>query len=209
MYFCIELFNKFFNIVNICLFFITIMEEANTPLFKIAAWATIIGTLITGLALLKDCNYTPSNEQSHQHDKITVSMKSTEDGQAYTIYDKRNNRNVTFKMVRVEGGSFKMGATEEQGNDAAKDESPDHQVSLSPYYIGQTEVTQLLWNVVMNDNKNKNQSRFSGPNRPVVYVSLDDCKEFINKLNQLTGKNFQLPAMWHGIMVTAEGGPKM
>ena len=47
-------------------------------------------------------------------------------------------------MIYVEGGSFQMGATSEQGSDACYNETPVHTVELSDYFIGQTEVTQEL-----------------------------------------------------------------
>ena len=48
---------------------------------------------------------------------------------------------VSFKMVKVFGGTFQMGATSEQGGDSDSDERPVHYVSLSDYWIGETEVT--------------------------------------------------------------------
>ena len=98
-------------------------------------------------------------------------------------------RGVSFEMVRVEGGTFRMGATSEQGSDAWGDEKPVHSVTLSSYYIGKTEVTQALWQAVMGSNP----SYFKGSDRPVEWVSWDDCQEFIQKLNRLTGRNFRLP----------------
>ena len=59
---------------------------------------------------------------------------------------------VTFKMIGVQGGTFTMGATSEQGSDAANDENPAHQVTVSNFSIGQTEVTQELWIAVMGYN---------------------------------------------------------
>ena len=59
---------------------------------------------------------------------------------------------VSFEMVRVEGGTFRMGATSEQGTDAYDWEKPVHSVTLSSYYIGKTEVTQALWQAVMGSN---------------------------------------------------------
>ena len=110
---------------------------------------------------------------------------------------------VQFTMVAVEGGTFTMGATSEQGSDAGGDEKPAHEVTLSDYYIGQTEVTQALWKAVMGGNP----SFFKGDNLPVESVSWDDCQEFIQKLNQLTGKQFRLPteAEWE---YAARGGRK-
>ena len=109
---------------------------------------------------------------------------------------------VEFNMVKIEGGTFRMGATSEQGSDAYDDEYPIHSVTLSDYYIGETEVTQELWEAVMGSNP----SEFIGDNqRPVERVSWDDCQEFIKKLNQLTGKKFRLPteAEWE---YAARGG---
>lgn len=110
---------------------------------------------------------------------------------------------VSFTMIAVEGGTFQMGATSEQGSDAYDNEKPVHSVTLSDYYIGETEVTQELWQAVMGSNP----SCFSGSQKPVEYVSWNDCQEFIEKLNQLTGKNFRLPteAEWE---YAARGGNK-
>ena len=96
---------------------------------------------------------------------------------------------VSFEMVRVEGGTFRMGATSEQEDEAESDEKPVHSVTLSSYYIGKTEVTQALWQAVMGSNP----SCFEGSDLPVEDVSWNDCQEFIQKLNRLTGRNFRLP----------------
>ena len=110
---------------------------------------------------------------------------------------------VSFKMVRVDGGTFTMGATAEQGSDADSDEKPVHQVTLSSFSIGETEVTQELWQAVMGTNP----SKFKGSRRPVEQVSWDDCQDFIRRLNSLTGRNFRLPteAEWE---YAARGGRK-
>ena len=110
---------------------------------------------------------------------------------------------VSFTMIKVEGGTFRMGATSEQGSDADSDEKPVHSVTLSDYYIGETEVTQELWEAVMGSNP----SNFKGSQKPVESVSWYDCKEFITKLNKLIGKNFRLPteAEWE---YAARGGNK-
>lgn len=111
---------------------------------------------------------------------------------------------VSFKMVEVQGGTFLMGGTSEQGSDAWDNEMPVHQVTLSSFAIGQTEVTQELWMAVMGTNP----SKFKGNLQlPVEYVSWNDCQEFIAKLNQMTGINFRLPteAEWE---YAARGGNK-
>ena len=111
-------------------------------------------------------------------------------------------KGVEFKMIKVEGGTFSMGATSEQEYDAFSCEKPVHSVTLSDYYIGETEVTQELWEAVMGSNP----SYFEGDNqRPVENVSWNDCQKFIKKLNRLTGKEFRLPteAEWE---YAARGG---
>ena len=104
-------------------------------------------------------------------------------------------------MVSVEGGTFTMGATSEQGSDAYSDEKPTHNVTLSDYMICKTEVTQELWQAVMGSNP----SYFRGNNLPVEKASWNDCQEFIKKLNSLTGLQFRLPteAEWE---YAARGG---
>ena len=109
---------------------------------------------------------------------------------------------VSFKMVKVFGGTFQMGATSEQGGDSDSDERPVHYVSLSDYWIGETEVTQALWQAVMGSNP----SEFTGDSqRPVENVSWNDCQTFIQTLNELTGMSFRLPteAEWE---FAARGG---
>jgi formylglycine-generating enzyme required for sulfatase activity len=111
---------------------------------------------------------------------------------------------VSFTMVAVEGGTFTMGATSEQGSDAYDHEKPAHSVTLSPYYIGQTEVTQELWQAVMGSNPSYFADNLQ---RPVETVSWEDCQTFITKLNELTGKTCRLPteAEWE---YAARGGNK-
>ena len=113
-----------------------------------------------------------------------------------------NVNGVEFKMIKVEGGTFRMGATSEQGGDPFGFAEPVHSVTLSDYYIGEMEVTQELWQAVMGSNP----SWFTGDNqRPVENVSWEDCQEFIKELNRLTGKEFRLPteAEWE---YAARGG---
>ena len=111
-------------------------------------------------------------------------------------------KGISFNMVRVEGGTFDMGATPEQVN-PDDDEKPVHKVTLSSYYIEETEVTQALWQAVMGSNP----SKFKGDNLPVETVSWVDCQTFIERLNTITHRKFRLPteAEWE---FAARGGNK-
>ena len=109
---------------------------------------------------------------------------------------------VTFNMVPVAGGTFTMGFTGETPTSDEQNALPAHQVTLSSYRIGETEVTQALWVAVMGNNP----SHYTGDtNRPVESVSWNDCQEFITQLNQMTGMTFRLPteAEWE---FAARGG---
>ena len=110
---------------------------------------------------------------------------------------------ISIDMVRVEAGTFTMGATAEM-NDPYDKEKPTHRVTLTnDYYIGKYEVTQALWQTVMGNNP----SKFKGDNLPVEHVSWKDCQKFLSKLNRITGKMFRLPteAEWE---YAARGGNK-
>ena len=110
---------------------------------------------------------------------------------------------ISIEMVKVEAGTFMMGATSEM-KDPYDDEKPVHQVTLTnDYYMGKYEVPQALWEAVMGSNP----SEYKGDNLPVEMVSWNDCQEFISKLNSLTGRKFRLPteAEWE---YAARGGKK-
>ena len=107
------------------------------------------------------------------------------------------------EMVFVQGGTFTMGCTDEQGSNCQDEVKPVHQVTVSDYYIGKYEVTQGLWEKVMGNNPSYFKN--CGDDCPVENVRWNDCQEFISKLNQLTGKRYRLPteAEWE---YAARGG---
>lgn len=156
------------------------------------------------LLFLMACSVTMIQCDSPTANKNTSKEKTDADAAdeekvSFTVKD------VTFSMVLVKGDTFTMGATTEQGEDAKDEEKPAHSVTLSDYYIGETEVTQALWEAVMG--KDENPSENKGENLPVESVSWEDCDFFITKLNELTGREFRLPteAEWE---FAARGGNK-
>ena len=154
---------------------------------------------------------------------LTASCSREDDNQPIINGTQENNKNqdpegietitfhigkVQFRMIAVEGGTFIMGAN---GSNVPSDQKPAHKVTLSDYFIGQTEVTQELWTAIMGSNP----SGFKGKNLPVENVTWNACHDFINRLNKLLhdsdhlakGRNFSLPseAQWE---YAARGGNK-
>ena len=144
-------------------------------------------------------NTTPSPKKNTT--STTPSPKTTTTTSTSASDRERILNNLVANMIYVEGGTFTMGGTSEQGSDVNDWEKWTHQVTLSSFSIGKFEVTQEEWEAVMGSNP----SRFKGAKRPVERVSWDDCQTFIRKLNQLTGHDFRLPteAEWE---YAARGG---
>ena len=141
-----------------------------------------------------------SMESPSTSNASTNIVDSSESGSVITIPVKDG---ICIEMVKVEAGSFDMGATPEM-QDPYEDEKPVHRVTLTnDYYIGKYEVTQALWKIVMGSNP----SNFKGYDLPVEKVSWNDCQDFVSKLNAMTGKRFRLPteAEWE---YAARGGKK-
>lgn len=84
-------------------------------------------------------------------------------------------RGVSFNMKLVEGGML------------------DKYTELSDFYIGETVVTQELWQMVMGDNPSEDNSDLQ---LPVTNINSTDCTAFMLKLKALTGKEFDLPTVY-------------
>lgn len=114
-----------------------------------------------------------------------------------------NVEGVGFNMVLVEGGRFKMGATDEQGVDKQKFwmEFPVHEVFVDTFYIGETVVTQGLWKALMGFNRSEPENDMY----PIDLVSWEETQLFCQKLSEITGRKFRLPteAEWE---FAARGG---
>ena len=151
--------------------------------------AVIVMALTMGACSLFSKSDKNVSEDDETQEKTITNTKT------FTVND------VKFTMVKVEGGTFTMGASGKLIDKAEQDEYPAHKVKLASYYIGQTEVTQELWVAVMGDNP----SQFKGVNLPVENVNWNDCQEFLSRLNNLTGEKFRLPteAEWE---YAARGG---
>lgn len=136
-------------------------------------------------------------------DVVTVEVTPPANTVNVTGQTQRAKSPVSFDMVLVANGEFKMGATPEQTG-ADDDEKPVRRVYIPHhYYIGQTEVTQRLWELVMGNNP----SKFKNPDNPVENITWQEAREFAARLSSMTGARFRLPteAEWE---YAARGGHK-
>lgn len=126
-------------------------------------------------------------------------------------------RDMISNMVKVEAGTFYMGAQKDSveyycyDEEATSLEGPVHEVTVSEFYINKYEVTQLLWEAIMGETPNKEkdmqwEDEFGkGDNYPAYRISYNEVETFIGKLNEYTGLHFSLPteAQWE---YAAKGG---
>ena len=126
-------------------------------------------------------------------------------------------REMITNMVKVESGTFYMGAQKDSvefycyDENATSLEGPVHEVTVTEFYINKYEVTQLLWESIMGLTPNdENDMQWEkeyglGDKYPAYRISYKDVETFIAKLNEYTGLHFALPteAQWE---YAAKGG---
>lgn len=162
---------------------------------------------------LKNVSKTPA--KNIKGTKPSVSKKAKEDNSSRSFVETVNG--VSFKMVKVEGGTFTMfdrddmldfnpncvaASTPEltqwfmESKRQEREDLKRQNVTLDDYYIGENLVTQTLWKAVMG--KNNNPSRQKGDSLPIHDISWEECKVFLKKLNAITKKEYRLPseAQW-------------
>lgn len=158
------------------------------------------------------CSFIAGLSSCNKKDKTVNETINGFDIQWNGRFDNKEDRNVIRDMIRdlvyVEGGSFMMGDTL---NDALANEGPVHKVNISDFYIGKTEVTQELWETIMDtecgdDASGEWDGNYGhGDKYPAYRVSYSNALDFIDKLHDITGLKFDLPteAQWE---YAARGG---
>lgn len=117
------------------------------------------------------------------------SADTTEEASADLKTDTIKINGVTMLMSQIPEGDFQLGCSDPDDDAADDSELPAKKRHVNAFSLGQTEVTQALWNALMDTNP----STVVGDNYPVNNVSWEDCQIFIQRLNAVTGETFRLP----------------
>jgi formylglycine-generating enzyme required for sulfatase activity len=117
-------------------------------------------------------------------------------------YREELSEGVAITMVQIPAGTFLMGSSEVEA-DREDSEGPQHRVKLQSFFLSQTPVTQVQWEVVaswpaVGMELNPDPSEFKGLNRPVEQVNWEEVMEFCQRLSQRTMRPYTLPseAQW-------------
>jgi formylglycine-generating enzyme required for sulfatase activity/tRNA A-37 threonylcarbamoyl transferase component Bud32 len=135
----------------------------------------------------------PTRRFEFKYAKIDKSLKITHHPGQGEFFAEDLGNGVVLEMVAIPGGTFLMGSPESE-KERSSYESPQHKVTIQPFFMGKFTITQEQYQAVMG----KNPAHFPGKKRPVEYVSWDDAVEFCAMLSNKTGKKYQLPseAQW-------------
>lgn len=132
-----------------------------------------------------------------QSGKMTIPTSDSHNGWVDGLHFNING--AQFKMVAVEGGTFVMGNPE-----STSQYYTAHNVTLTGFCIGETEVTQFLYKRVSDATLNP-----GNPNRPMngYYWSKSEGETLAKKINAIEDVAFDLPteAQWE---FAAKGGCK-
>ena len=139
--------------------------------------------------------------RNYKFDVITVNASGREikrEKKQAEHYTEDLGKGITLEMVIIRGGTFMMGSplSEKERRDY---ESPQHLVTVAPFFMGKYPITQAQWQAVSSLDKverdiNPDPSSFKGDNRPVEQISWYDAVEFCKRLSIATSREYRLPS---------------
>lgn len=132
----------------------------------------------------------------------------TKESQIYQAHYFTENlgNDISLDLIIISGGQFLMGTSKKQilklsgkfNSNNFHREQPRHLVTIKPFAISQTLITQAQWRQVAQFNQVKQDlplspSYFQGDFLPVDQVNFEDTIEFCQRLSQASGRRYRLP----------------
>ncbi|MDJ0509286.1 MAG: SUMF1/EgtB/PvdO family nonheme iron enzyme [Crocosphaera sp.] len=121
-----------------------------------------------------------------------------------SYFTEKLSYDIDLEMVAIPSGTFTMGSPESE-KESYSNERPQHNVTLSSFFMGKYPITQAQWKAIasrtdlkVNIKLKEDPSHFKGDNRPVEKVNWYETVEFCQRLSKLTGRDYHLPseAQW-------------
>jgi formylglycine-generating enzyme required for sulfatase activity len=167
--------------------------KTETGAMQCAAWNLLRNT--TGKTAKQLLEYLPT----FTFDVITVNDRGEEISRipsSARFFPEDLGDGIILEMVSIPRGTFLMGSPETEIG-RSNCESPLHQVSIKPFFMGKYAVTQAQWKAVaalpkINISLNPKLSYYKGGNGPVTSVSWHDAMEFCARLAKKTGTTYRL-----------------
>lgn len=105
------------------------------------------------------------------------------------------------EMVNIPAGTFTMGCVDGRDNVEGVDKCPDyekpaHEVSISAFQLAATDVTFDQWDACEAAKvcPHADDKGWGRGNRPVINVSWNDAKTYLQWLSKESGKDYRLPS---------------
>jgi formylglycine-generating enzyme required for sulfatase activity len=130
---------------------------------------------------------------SEPQPKLTLQRRR----QNVQFFNEALSEDLGIEMMLIPSGMFLMGSSEDE-LDRYDNEVPQHEVTVSSFFMSKYPITQEQWRVVtglpqINRELDPDPSRFKGDRHPVEHVSWYDAVEYCDRLSQLTGRTYRLP----------------
>ncbi|NEO32713.1 MAG: SUMF1/EgtB/PvdO family nonheme iron enzyme [Symploca sp. SIO3C6] len=190
---------------------VSVIEAPIAPLSKLAPHTIAESVNPTVEAVTSSRAEAEEASETFEFETVTVDargkvVKGDRKKQAKSFKEDLGN-GVNLEMVSIIGGKFQMGTPDQEierlvqtfGWDRFKRESPQHEVTVKPFFIGKYPITQKQWRAVASLPKvskelKSDPSHFKGDDLPVEKVSWYDAEEFCQRLSKKTGRKYRLPS---------------
>lgn len=169
-------------------------SRADVPLKRfLMPLAILLLALLVGAGIYYGYNQWEEREKRELMVNTALDGKYLSWSETITIEQLKAIRGILENMVKVDGGSFMMGALHNQDGTYEDDvdvdlETPAHEQSVGTFWMGKYEVTVAEWHRVMGTQYNEAKADY-----PITNVSYEECLDFVGKLADLTNLDFQLP----------------